>query len=229
MNLIGIDTETTSPKPATAEILQIGMVQSDVCGNAQVIFNMKCRPTSGVVPDEASQVHGIYMDELKYQPLDIYAAYSAGLMLEDIDEMVMVTYNGESYDLPILQRYGANTDYPHIDVFRLVQRELFPHGLKLGEVLEGYVGEKLEGAHDAIPDVFATIRILTTYLYRTGKTVHQVVGELAKPIELETCYFGKHQGVPFRKVPKGYLRWVRDNWSDMSADLEHTLELILGE
>lgn len=232
MLLIGLDTETTHEKPEQAELLQLGMVIHDTSADVRhIAYNSRCRPKSGEIPQGASDIHGIYIDELKYQPLDLFVAYAADLVIRDCsndEDSVLVTYNGESYDLPVLAKYGVQFGLPHIDVYRIVQRGWFQHGLKLGEVYEGATGNKLEDAHDAIPDVNATLDVLLEYLKQTGKTAEQVAAELAKPIELEVCYFGKHAGTPFRSIPRGYLRWVRDNFTGKSVDLEHTLESILG-
>jgi hypothetical protein len=41
--------------------------------------------------------------------------------------------------------------------------------------------------------------------------------------------FGKHRGKLLRDVPLSYLRWARDNCSNMSADLRAAISVILQE
>lgn len=229
--LVGIDTETTTAHPETAELLQIGAAAFHVdTGVINVIMNALCRPTSNEIPEDASNIHGIYMEQLIYKPYDQMVAWQLGLMLKDIVSETtpcLVTYNGESFDLPILHRYGILTDIPHIDVYRIVQRQLWPHGLKLTEVYESYVGQELDEAHDAVPDILATIAILNKFRLESKMSIEEVVNWLREPIILTICPFGKHKGIPFSDIPRGYLRWCKENWGNPSPDLAHTLDFYL--
>lgn len=232
MLLIGLDTETTGTDPATAELLQLGMVShSTRSGKSHVVMNQRCRPSSGKIPAEASEIHGIYMTDVEHQPSDWHVCWLLQLafkdILEDESDVCLVTYNGEHYDVPVIERYRVDVKMPHIDVYRLVQRHLWEHGLKLGEVYQNYVGKELDGAHDAIHDVHATLAILCKYLEETGKRTMQVVEELAKPALLPQMYFGKHQGTPFHKIPRGYLRWMKENLTHPSMDLSYTIDYYL--
>ena len=141
-----------------------------------------------------------------------------------LDSMI-VTYNGETYDMPILSRYGFDLGLPHIDVYRIVQRTpaLFKHGLKLGDVHEGLFQEPLDGAHDAIPDVAGTLRVMNYCMELLEMTAEELHAWLEIPQVLEICYFGKHVGKKFSSIPAGYLRWIRDSWDDIPVDLMATI------
>lgn len=229
--LIGLDTETTSANPETAELLQIGAAAFYLdTGVTNIVMNTLCKPSSNEIPSEASDIHGIHMEHLVYKPYDKIVAWQLSLILKDIaDEtpFCLVTYNGETFDLPILQRYDILTDMPHIDVYRIVQRRLWSYGLKLTEVYENYIGQDLDEAHDAVPDILATIAILRKFMHDNSMTLQDVVEWLQDPIVLETCPFGKHKGKSFNDIPKGYLRWCKENWTNPSPDLAHTLDFYL--
>jgi len=228
--LVGFDTETNGKDPKIAEILQIGAITTDSAEwDLNILFNQKSFPTSGKIDQGASDVHGIYLEDLKFQPSDAVSATTFTAMLVSMQEagldLMMVTYNGEAYDMPILKRYGFDLGLPHIDVYRVVQRTeaLFKHGLKLGAVHEGVFQEPLDGAHDAVPDVAATLRLMKYCMELLAMTAEEMHAWLEIPQALEVCYFGKHAGTPFAKIPRGYLRWVKENWTDLSPDMAATL------
>lgn len=229
--LVGLDLETTHATPGLAEIIQIGAVMSSPdTWDMEVLFNQKSRPKSGEISHEATAIHGVAMEHLKYAPMDIMSVTSfTSLVHLGLKNVVLVTYNGEHYDLPILRRYGASLNFPHIDVFRIVQRTegLFKHGLKLSEVHNGALGEPLEGAHDAIPDIIGTLNILRWFMETNNLSLEGVTEWINTPRVLDVCYFGKHARKPFSEVPTGYLRWVKDNWDTLSPDMALTLERYL--
>lgn len=229
--LVGIDTETTTASPETAELLQIGAAVLHVdTGIIDIVMNVHCKPRSNEIPEDASNIHGIYMEQLVYKPYDVMASWQLDLLLKDIADgagVCLVTYNGKSFDLPVLQRYGIMPNMPHIDVYHIVQRRLWQHGLKLTEVYESYLGVDLDEAHDAIPDIMATLAILRRFMAEVGWTAEQVIQWLETPIVLDVCPFGKHKGTAFQDIPKGYLRWCRENWDNPSPDLAHTLDFYL--
>ena len=225
--IYGIDLEATGKDPDYAEIVQLGLVATNFAtGKHSILMNSKCKPTSGVIDEGASAVHGLFIENLKYEPLDSVVTQILKLILDDItDNITILTYNGEHFDLPILQRYGVQTSHlPNIDMYRVVQRHWHHHGLKLGEVYKSVTGRDLEGSHDAIPDILATTRLLEIFLIETGKTIGQLVHELSKPVVLDMCFFGKHVGKPFSAVPTGYLYWMKKNMTGLSVDVKATLE-----
>lgn len=229
--LVGFDLETNGKDPLVAEILQLGAITTDSEEwDLNILFNQKSFPTSGKIEEEASFVHGIYLQDLVYQPSDAISATTFIAALISMREaglnLMMVTYNGETYDLPILKRYGFDLDIPHIDVYRIVQRTpaLFKHGLKLGDVHEGVFQEPLDGAHDAIPDVAATLRLMKYCMELLDMTAEEIHAWLAVPQVLEVCYFGKHAGTLFKDIPSGYLGWIKKKWTDIPPDLMATID-----
>lgn len=230
--LVGFDTETTGKDPKTAEVLQIGAVVTNPNNwDTQILYNQKSRPSSGVIDPEASEVHGVYMEQLQFQPSDETNIFTFSALLDSMQEalgnVVVVSYNGEFYDLPILRRgEGPDFVYPHIDVFRIVQRvdALFKHGLTLSDVYAGVFQETLEGAHDAVPDVKATIRLLQYIMELLDQDIEGLLLWMEEPVVLEKVYFGKHVGKLFKAVPRGYLRWIKEEWDDIQPDLALTID-----
>ena len=229
--LVAFDTETTGVDPKTAEVVQLAAVS--MCPfslDMNVVFNQLSYPASGVIPKEASEVHGIYFEDLLFQPRDSdsIAAFVALLFVKGLEnEVILITYNGRTYDVPVIERHAPSIcTYRHIDVYQIVQRTeaLFTHGLKLGAVYHGLFKKELKGAHEAVSDVVATLEVFQECLKTLGMTIDQLIDWLDTPQILETCYFGKHAGVKFCDVPKGYLRWVKNNWTELTPDMKLTLE-----
>ena len=235
--LVGFDCETTGKDPKTAEVVQLGAVT--MCPETfdmNVLYNQKAYPSSAVISLEASQVHGLYVKDLLSQPKDPYVVLAFASMLQALDDsqgwqdIVLVSYNGESYDGPLLCRYEPLlAGYNHIDVMRIVHRfpEMFGMKLKLSEVYQYYLGKPLDGAHDAIIDVVATLEILEKFMKETRKTCTEIIQEMSTGTVLTTCFFGKYAGKDFDEVPTKYLRWIKANWTDLSKDMAATLNYYL--
>lgn len=230
INLVAFDTETNGTDPSTAEIVQLGAVSMcPLSHDLNIIYNQQSFPTSGQIPEGASEVHGVFIKDLLSSPSDHLSVQAFCALLEDMgkeETVVLVSYNGESYDVPLTNRYRSIAHLSHIDVFKIVQRtpDLFQHGLKLGLVYQGYLGKPLDGAHDAIIDVVATLEILSKYMKETSRSVTDLLEWLEEPQVLEVCFFGKHAGKHFSTLPKSYLKWVSENWETLAPDMAKTLE-----
>lgn len=227
--LVGFDTETTGKDPATAEVVQLAAVS--MCPETfdiNVLFNQTSYPTTGVLPKEASEVHGLYLKQLVYQPRDPWSVKAFVSLLDSLidHDIFLVTYNGESYDVPVIAKLEKNiNNYKHIDVYRIVQRtpELFKHGLSLGDVYEGVTQEVLGGAHEAVVDVIGTFQVMKHAMELLDMGAGELHAWLEVPQVLEVCYFGKHKGKLFKDIPAGYLSWVKKNWTDIPPDLMATI------
>lgn len=78
--------------------------------------------------------------------------------------------------------------------------------------------------HRAMPDAWVTAHILKRMLLE--RTIDELVDLTKAPILIQNCGFGKHRGVPWKDVPKDYLRWLI--CQDFDADTIHTAKHHLG-
>jgi DNA polymerase-3 subunit epsilon len=113
-----------------------------------------------------------------------------------------------------------------VDSFRIYKQH-FPRSLT--DAVREYLGEELEGAHDALTDARASWRVLQAQMVRhndlpeTVAELHKVFfetpadgyldpdGKLAWRFGRATINFGKHATLALDLVPATYLSWmVRD-------------------
>lgn len=154
-----IDFETTSVDTELTRIVQIGAIKYNTDGTTEE-KNVLINPETPI-PAEASEVHGITDEMVKDAPKFKQIAKSLREWVKDCD---FITYNGESFDLPVLNaelvRAGLEPidwEFNSVDVFKLY-RHLYPN--TLSDVYKRLTGKEIENAHDAMNDVLATKEIL---------------------------------------------------------------------
>lgn len=222
------DFETTGTDPGTALPVSLACLSSD----DTVIYNGLINP--GVpIPLEASNVHGILDKHVTEAPSPPYAVWD---MLRQVQEKSQQTptfagYNINRYDLPILCRcFPPWYSYGVLDVFHLVYRYLPTlKSKKLGDVYASLTGMPLVGAHGALEDCKATKEVLKALMERTNKPATEFVSELLTPKVYNTMPLGKYSGLPIDEVPISWARWMKNNATDLSPDLEATINYILGK
>ena len=167
-----LDTETTSIYWNSAVPLQIAAEICDKYLNVIDTFNEKIK-TNRPIPPDASAVNGIYAKDLVNCRSEKEVLADFILWLADNEVDVILTYNGEAFDRPMLNKrlttlylpdvpYFDKTRFPGIDgknyVMRAKRENLYGlkdalgRGWKLSKVAE-LMSINNEGAHDALVDV----------------------------------------------------------------------------
>ena len=185
-HIVVLDTETTDKYWNSAAPIQIAAVICDSDGNILDSFNERIKTTHRISPD-ASAVHHIYVSDLVNCRSEREVLMDFVLWLKGYNPEVVLTYNGEAFDRPMLnlrcQKCKIDTDYfdkgkfPGIDgyydcVALAKKQNLF--GLKdLGRRWKlTLVAEKLgvleENAHDALADV----KMLKNVFFKLDPLVH---------------------------------------------------------
>lgn len=176
----------------------------------------------------AAEVHGYSDEDVKDKPTFKELAIQIHNFVDDAK--IVMTYNGNKFDIPILYRHFASVGIgwnPHallkIDVMDIV-RMLEPR--TLSAMFKKYVGEDLENAHSAHADTLATLRLFYALIQRhpeIGESPSEVVkwaqgGKESESIDIDgvfkkvdgniTFAKGKHAGetVDLAKH-KSYLEW----------------------
>ena len=158
------DCETTGTDPGADEIVSLAVVRLDADGVEMSRYARLVRP-SRPIPAEATVVHGIADDDVAGAPR--FAAI-ANELLHVLDGAVFVAHN-VGFDLPMVRHAfaGAGIEYRPaavactLEAFRLVEPLADNH--RLQSICERR-GIPLEGAHEAMSDVLATVALLRVLL-----------------------------------------------------------------
>lgn len=204
-----LDIETTGLSLTKDRIVQIACIRD---GKEKVTLVNPMQPIS----PSATEVHGISDDMVIGAPTFKQISKS---LLEFIGDDDLAGYNSNRFDLPILieefARVGIDFSLEGrnvVDVFQ-IECERFPRTLEA--VYERVTGKKLDGAHDALADVRATVEIFEDQRSDLGEQevmkqdpeMVDVAGKL-KRIDGKVCWnFGKWAGQPI-DIDLSYCSWV---------------------
>ncbi len=158
-NLIFFDVESTGLNVVRDRIIQIAMIKVHKNGAPEEHFSTLVNP--GIpIPEESSAIHGITAKDVANKPTFRQIAQKIFDFIGDGD---LAGYNSNRFDVPILleefARAGLRFDISKrrmIDVQRIFYI-MEPRTLKAA--YKFYCNRELEGAHDALNDVKATIEV----------------------------------------------------------------------
>lgn len=156
--IIVFDTETTGLIPGDDEVIQFSAIDED----GKVLMNEYIKPSRHTSFPEASEVNGIYYEDLKDKPL-------FGQYRDQIQELfdqagTLVTYNGE-FDINMLKGEGIRFKkyYKHYDVMKLFapiygeyNKKHRSYKWQTLSTCANYYGYEFR-AHDSLEDVRATL------------------------------------------------------------------------
>lgn len=239
--ILFLDTETTGPDPATAEVCEVAFILSEYSGFTSVgekkVFESLVKP-SVPIPPEASAVNGISNRMVANAP-------PAEDISQQITELVMeadyISAHNLPYDQTILRR-----QYPElfsrfdrssgIDTLRLsrhIWQEIPSHALQAlryrFELDEGLKGN----AHRALFDT-ELVQVLLHHLLKHASlsklngSWKELVEFIFSPLEVKIFSFGKYRGNLVEDTVAGdpdYIKWLlRQKWlAEEHPDLYHTI------
>ena len=237
--IIFFDVETTGVDVVNSRIVQIACIKIDLDGNKEE-KSMLIKPLIPI-PKDASDVHGITDEMVKEAP---YFSQIANALFEYFKGCDIGGYNSDNYDIPLLiQEFErCNIEFPTwelntVDVLKY-ERLLNPNTLEA--VYERYTGNKLEGSHDALNDVRATLEVLLHQLKSNQeKTPEQIdldcQGDKKRYDFGNKTYINK-DGVVCWSFGKnlnksvledmGYFEWVLKN--EFPSELKNKLKKLKG-
>lgn len=169
-NLIVFDIESTGLSVKNDRIVQLAVIKLYADGSERTERKRLINPLIPI-PHEASAVHGITDDMVRDQPPFSQVAKNLFNLIDDSD---FCTFNGNRFDIPMLMEEFARcgieldmSDRKCIDVKRIYHRM---ERRDLKAAYQFYCGKTLEGAHDAMNDVKATLGVLECMLeFYNGK------------------------------------------------------------
>lgn len=158
--IVFFDIESTGLNVIKDRIVQIALIKYMPNDPNPKELELLINPGIPISP-EAMAVHGITPEKLKNKPTFIQVAEQIS---EFIGEADLGGYNSDRFDIPMLleelSRAGIDLEIEKrktIDVQKIFYK-MEPRTLKAA--LQFYCGKPLEGAHDALADVRATVDVL---------------------------------------------------------------------
>lgn len=235
---IVFDLETTGVDVVKDRIVQIAVRKINIDGTEET-KSVLINPTIPI-PKAASDVHGILDADIKNAPTFSQIATS---MLKYFNGSDLIGFNSDQFDIPLLSeefnRCGLffpqeGTEY--LDVMK-IERMVNSH--KLTDTYKRYIGEELDGAHDAMNDVNGTWEVLKkqieiynlpnniseiTEKYNNGKIPVDVAGKIYQEDNKYYWSFGKNKGNHVTE-DIGYCNWVLK--SDFPSESKSKLKIYL--
>jgi len=229
--LIALDLETTGTNPQRDRIVQIGIVKLHLDGREKE-WETLVNPGKHILNTEN---HGITDEMVENE-----------LFFEQIGKMMHPAFIGcdicgfnVGFDLNFLkaeyQRIGINWEHGKVlDSFQIYKKK---ERRNLTAAVKFYLNEELEGAHNALVDAKASLRVLLAQIekYDLPKSVPELFdllneapkGYLDKDKKIiiiderPTINFGKKfNGVALENVQKDYLEWMmRNDFSDQVKEI----------
>ena len=164
--IVFFDIEATGLNVLKDKIVQIALIKYSPGKSEPEEMEMMIKPGVPISP-EAMKVHGITPEMLEDKPGFIDVAKQIYEFIGDAD---LAGYNSDRYDIPMLMEEFARAgielnidDRNNVDVQKIFYM-MEPRTLKAAVRL--YCGRELEGAHDALADVRATVDVLKGQLER---------------------------------------------------------------
>lgn len=160
--VLALDLETTGPDPETARIVQLAIVLgprplAERMGGSALV-------NPGVpIPEEATEVHGITDEDVENEPPFRVIAHRIQAALQEHD--FVVTYNGRTFDIPILDRELREAGEPGVDHAEIREVDLYqvwkalePRDLETA--VRRFAGGQEFDAHDAHEDARVLFDVL---------------------------------------------------------------------
>ena len=230
-----IDTETTGLDPATDRIVEIAMVPLDVSNPASPVLTGKAFQTlvnpERPIPPEAAATHHITDTMVAGAPpwteikalVDAHDGHRAFAAHHAAFDHAFV---GGADDWICTQRLAKHV-YPLAPRF---SNQVLRYWLGLpGPTVHNRDDAVRYLPHRALGDAIVTAQLLANLIKR-ARPADPIAWarELTRtPVLLHRVSFGKHQGKPWRDVPRDYLKWaLQQQWDD--PDIPYTIAYALN-
>jgi len=165
--IVWLDIESTGVDRENDRIIELCMIKQNPDGT-KVVKTRRFNPEMPI-PAGASEVHGIYDEDVKDEPPFRQLAKGIHSFIQGCD---LGGFNSNAFDIPMLYseflRSGIEWDYSQhrmIDVGNIYKR-LYPRTLE--SAVKNFLGREHDGAHGAEADTVATYEVMDYFLSNTG-------------------------------------------------------------
>ena len=249
--LVFFDLETTGVNIAKDRIVELSYYNVFPNGTKEgktyrvrpTIIDAMGLETTMHIPEQASEVHGIYDEDVKDCPTFMEIAQEVASVFEGSD---IAGYNSNHFDVPLLGEEFLRAGVPFelqdrnmIDVFTIFTRK---EQRTLSAAYAFYCGKDLTDAHSANADTMATYEVLMAQTERypdlpkdvTGLAQYSapsqkfadLAGKLSYNANGDVVFaFGKYKDVPVSEVlvkDSGYYGWI------MNGDFPQTTKNVIA-
>ena len=240
--IVFFDLETTGVNITSDRIVEISYLKVFPNGN-EVSRTMRINPEMHI-PEQASEVHGIYDDDVKDCPTFKQVAKDVAHDFEGAD---IAGFNSNRFDVPLLAeeflRAGVDLDMTRR---KFIDVQVIFHKMEqrtLSAAMKFYCGKELEGAHSADADTRATYEVLQAQLDRYDELQNDIawLSEFSSHTRnvdfagrivyddkgVEVFNFGKYKGIPVVEVLRrdpSYYSWMMQG--DFSLNTKQVLTRI---
>lgn len=224
--VVFFDLETTGTDINKDRIVEICYLKVWPNGNEDA-HTMRINPGMHI-PEESSQVHGIYDDDVKYCPTFKEVAKNIAKDFEGAD---IAGFNSNRFDVPLLAEEFLRADVD-LDLarHRFIDVQVIFHKKEqrtLSAAYQFYCGKNLEDAHTALADTRATYEVLKAQLDKYPDLQNDMkflsdYSSFTKNVDFagrmvyddngaEVFNFGKYKGQLVKDVlakDPGYYSWI---------------------
>lgn len=224
--LVFFDLETTGINIVSDRIVEIAILKVQVNGKEE-LRSYRINPEMPI-PRQASEIHGIYDEDVKDAPTFKQVARDLARFLEGCD---LGGFNSNKFDIPLLAEefIRAEVDFD-MQKRRFVDVQTIFHKMEkrtLEAAYKFYCEKDLKDAHSAEADTVATYEVLKAQLDRYPDlendvnflakfSTHNRTVDFAGRIvyndkDVEVFNFGKYKGVSVEEVLEkdpGYYGWM---------------------
>ncbi len=225
--IVFFDLETTGVDISKDRIIELCYIRIEPNGNKSS-ESMRINPNMHI-PENASQINGIYDEDVKDCPT---FSMVADHLLQVFAGCDLAGFNSNKFDIPLLveefMRVGKNLD---LHECRMVDVQNIYHKLERRTLIAAYkyyCGKDLENAHSALADTEATLEVLEAQLDKYPNILQNDMTFLAdfslmnRNVDFagrliydeegsEIVNFGKYKGQKLKDVlskDPGYYSWI---------------------
>ena len=240
--LVFLDLESTTEEGAEPDakedrIVQLGVRKFYEDGKATE-FTTLINPGQPIAPS-ATAIHGITDSMVADAPMFRDIGRVVAISMGDCD---VAGYNARRYDVPLFtaecRRHGIDYDPAGVRVIDLYLLWAKVEPRNLAAWFKRMTGRELQGEHAADVDVGAAVEGLPAMLQlfpdlpRTVDELAALTARKRAPSWIDqdgrfrwrgdepTVCFGKHDGLPMRRVPKDYWNYILRPDKDFSDDVK---------
>ena len=219
MKCLIVDVESTGLNPPLAPasgVVEVAYLEIDADTlEIKNEFYSRINPGCEIHP-KASEVHGIYADDVKDSP-------KLGEVFNLKDPVLNVGHNC-TFDVKFLAAYYENLVGSLCTLALARQYVTDSPNHKLGTLVD-HLGLQKGQAHNALADCHMTRHLLIHIIEKSGRDLKAHIAAARKPKVIMQMPFGKYKGQKIATLPRWYIDYFADK--EIDPDLRYSFDQAL--